>query len=84
MDAAGDVAVRLKALSARHLYVAPAELTVAATLTNDLGLDSLAAIEWGMVIEDEFGVRLPEAAWRDLTTYGDVQRFVEAAASRRG
>ena len=75
-----QTADRLRSLSAALLFVTPEELTAGARLSDDLGIDSLAAIEWGMVIEDELGVLLPEVSWRDLATYGDVETFVLRAS----
>ncbi len=71
-----DVSARLHALSAEQLSVAPAELVPDALLTDDLGVDSLAAIEWGMTIEDAFGIALPEDAWEYVRTYGQVDELV--------
>ena len=71
-----DLHERLLTLSAQTLEVAPSELTAAALLNDDLGIDSLAAIEWGMTIEDAFGVVIPEDAWVDVTTYGAVEDLV--------
>jgi acyl carrier protein len=72
-----DVTQRLLELSAEQLSVSPAELTTDAELSDDLGLDSLAAIEWGMTIEDAFGVALPEDAWGYVRTYGMVEELVQ-------
>ena len=63
-----DVTQRLLDLTAEQLSVSPAELTKDAELGDDLGLDSLAAIEWGMSIEDAFGIALPEDAWGYVRT----------------
>ncbi len=76
-----DLSEQLRALSAEQLSVAPAQLRPDAVLTDDLGVDSLAAIEWGMTIEDAFGISLPESAWEDVTTYGDVHDLVQRLAS---
>ena len=64
---------RLRALSARLLSVPERDLHRDALLVDDLGLYSLAAIEWGMAIEDEFGVALPDDAWARTATYGAVE-----------
>jgi len=66
-------AVRLKALSSDLLSVPEGDLRRDARLVEDLGLDSLAAIEWGMAIEDEFEVALPDDAWTVTTSYGAVE-----------
>ncbi len=72
-----DVTQRLLDLTAAQLSVSPAELTTDAELGDDLGLDSLAAIEWGMTIEDAFGIALPEDAWGYVRTYGMVEELVQ-------
>lgn len=77
MTTPADLSERLRALSAEQLSVAPAELRPDAVLTDDLGVDSLAAIEWGMTIEDAFGISLPEDAWEHVTTYGSVDELVQ-------
>lgn len=76
MTTPADLSSRLLALSAEQLGVRPAELRPDALLGDDLGLDSLAAIEWGMTIEDAFGISLPEDAWGYVRTYGMVDELV--------
>jgi acyl carrier protein len=71
-----DLSSRLVELSAEQLSVAPAELRPDALLVDDLGIDSLAAIEWGMTIEDAFGISLPEDAWEQVSTFGMVDELV--------
>ena len=77
-----DLSARLLALSAEQLSVAPAELLPDALLSDDLGVDSLAAIEWGMTIEDAFGIALPEDAWEYVRTYGQVDELVGRLATQ--
>jgi acyl carrier protein len=83
-----DLSQRLRELTAEQLSVSPAALTADAELSDDLGLDSLAAIEWGMTIEDAFGIALPEDAWGYVRTYGMVDELVrglvEAGTSGKG
>lgn len=81
MTTPADLSERLRALSAEQLSVAAAQLRPDARLTDDLGVDSLAAIEWGMTIEDAFGISLPEDAWEHVTTYGSVDELVLRLAS---
>jgi len=78
-----DLSQQLLDLTAEQLSVAPAQLVRDASLAEDLGLDSLAAIEWGMAIEDAFGISLPEDAMEHVQTYGDVQALVERLASEQ-
>ena len=81
MTTPADLSERLRALSAEQLSVPPAQLRPDALLTDDLGVDSLAAIEWGMTIEDAFKISLPEDAWEHVTTYGRVDELVLRLAS---
>lgn len=76
MTAPADLTTRLRDLSARQLDVAPAELVAGALLGDDLGVDSLAAIEWAMTIEDEFGISVPDDAWAETLHYGQVEQLV--------
>ena len=76
MSAPDDLPARLRSLSAEQLGVGEAELVPEALLGDDLGVDSLAAIEWGMTIEDAFGVALPEDAWEYTRVYGQVEALV--------
>ena len=69
---------RLQALVAAHLDVDPARLQPDCRLGEDLCVDSLAAIELTMVIEDEFDISLPEEDVADVRTYGDVLTLVAA------
>ena len=66
----------IAAIIAETASVDRAKITPEAHVINDLGIDSLAAIEWGMTIEDAFGISLPEDAWQHVTTYGDVEELV--------
>ena len=80
MTTSPDLAQRLLELTAEQLSVSPAQLVRDASLVDDLGLDSLAAIEWGMAIEDAFGLSLPEDAMARVATYGDVEELVQRLA----
>lgn len=71
-----DPAARLRTLSSALLSVPERDLRPDARLVDDLGLDSLAAIEWGMAIEDEFGVALPDDAWEVTRSYGAVEELL--------
>ena len=71
-----DPAARLRSLSSGLLSVPERDLRPDALLVDDLGLDSLAAIEWGMAIEDEFGVALPDGAWEVTRSYGAVEELL--------
>lgn len=73
-----DLSSRLRSVSAAHLHLPAVQLRPDALLVDDLGLDSLAAIEWGMVVEDALGIALPEDACQHTRTDGQVEDLVLA------
>lgn len=75
-----EVGTRLRRLVAAHLDLDPRRLVPEARLGQDLCVDSLAAIELTMVIEDEFDISLPEDVVADVRTYGDVLALVAERA----
>jgi len=82
--APADVPGRLRWLVSAHLDVDPSRLEPQVRLGEDLCVDSLAAIELTMVIEDEFDISLPESEVADVRTYGDVLALVSARTGADG
>jgi acyl carrier protein len=76
---------RVRSIVAVHLDVDPDRLKPEARLGEDLCVDSLAAIELAMVLEDEFDIALPEEVLGCVLTYGDVVDLVgDKVAGRTG
>lgn len=76
---------RVRSIVAIHLDVDPKRLQPEARLGEDLCVDSLAAIELAMVLEDEFDIALPEEVLGCVRTYGDMVNLVgEKVAGRTG
>lgn len=50
-----------------------------AKLTEDLGADSLDAVELVMAIEEEFDIEVPDEDAEKLASIGDIFAFVEKA-----
>lgn len=48
------------------------EVTMDANLQDDLGADSLDAVELNMAIEEAFGVVIPDEVLKDFATVGDI------------
>ncbi|MBR5113230.1 MAG: acyl carrier protein [Clostridia bacterium] len=48
------------------------------TLEEDLGAGSLDLIDLAMSIEDEFGIELSDDVIEDLSTVGDLAKYVAA------
>lgn len=56
-----------------------------AHLFNDLGLDSLDAVDMVIVLEKAFGCKLrDEQAIREIRTLGDLYAFIEAKRKEQG
>lgn len=56
----------------------PASITMEATLSEDLGADSLDAVELNMALEDDLGVAIPDEELANMKTVGDIVTYLEA------
>ena len=75
-----DVAAKVKELIVEKLGVSEAEVTDDASFTNDLGADSLDAVELIMRLEEEFGIDIPDDDAEKITT---VQAAVDYINSHK-
>jgi acyl carrier protein len=53
------------------------KITLEANLENDLGADSLDAVEIIMLLEDEFDISLDDEATQNIKTVSDLVKFIE-------
>ena len=53
-------------------------VTESASLADDLGADSLVAVEIIMALEDEFSISIPAEATKDVKTVGDLVSLVKS------
>lgn len=68
---------RLKSVIIDNLNCDADAVTLEAKLREDLDADSLDAVELSMAIEEEFDVKVPENAFKDFVTVGDILKFLE-------
>lgn len=54
------------------------QVTLEASLSDDLGADSLAAVELVMALEEASGVTIDDADVEKLKTVGDIVNYLEA------
>jgi len=54
-------------------------ITAEASLTKDLGADSLDAVELILAIEEEYGVEIPDEIAENMKTVGDIMSYLEGA-----
>ncbi len=75
-----EVAQRVKSIIVDKLGVEEAEVTEAASFTNDLGADSLDTVELIMEFEKEFNISIPDDQAEKISTVGDAVSYVEQHA----
>jgi len=69
----------LKTLIATSLGVDENDVDAESNLAEDLGADSLDAVELIMEIEDHFNISIEEEAAQDLQTVQDIIDYIENA-----
>lgn len=74
-----EVANKVKEIIVDKLGVDAAEVTEAASFTNDLGADSLDTVELIMEFEREFDITIAEEDAEKITTVGEAIAHIEAA-----
>ncbi|MBP5485982.1 MAG: acyl carrier protein [Alphaproteobacteria bacterium] len=72
-----EILSQIVPIIAEKLGVDPAEVTMDAQFTNDLGADSLDLIELIMDFEKEYNLSIPDAQQEEIQTLGDVVRLIE-------
>jgi acyl carrier protein len=61
---------------ARQLKSEPTRITLASHMQNDLGADSLDALEILFGLEEAFGIKIPEDDARKIATVQDAVEYV--------
>ena len=74
-----DITTKVKAIIVDKLGVDEAEVTNAASFTDDLGADSLDTVELIMEFEKEFDIQIPDDQAEKISTVGDAISFIESA-----
>jgi len=72
---------RLRSIVVEQLGVEVGQVTAEARFTEDLGADSLDAVELVMAMEEEFGFEIADEDAERLTTVGSAARFLERKLS---
>ena len=52
-------------------------VTMDASITDDLGADSLDVVDLVMSLEEEFDVEIPDNQVENIKTVGDIVRYIE-------
>ena len=67
---------KVKALIAETLNCDLEKVTMEASLAEDLGADSLAAVELSMALEEQFDVTIADEDLPNLKTVGDLYNYM--------
>jgi acyl carrier protein len=76
-----EIQARLVSLLARQRGVDPGEVRPDSSLEGDLGLDSLAMLDFFFALEETFGVSVPDEVAERITTVGEA---IDAVAEQAG
>ncbi|MCF7931984.1 MAG: acyl carrier protein [Acholeplasmataceae bacterium] len=68
---------KIKSLIVEELNVSEDKITLEARLAEDLGADSIDAVELIMNIEEAFDIQVSDEDAQGIKTVGDLVRYVE-------
>lgn len=68
---------KMKDILVEQLECDPEDITMESLLVNDLGADSLDAIDIVMSVEDTFKVEVPDEIIEKIETVGDIVNYIE-------
>lgn len=68
---------RITDIIAERLELKPDQIIPTASLQEDLGADSLDAVELVMALEEEFGIEITDSDAEELKTVGDVFSYIK-------
>lgn len=69
---------RVKKVIAKELGVEVEELNIQASLTDDLGIDSLEIFEIVMSLEEEFDIEIPNEDIENIKNVQDISSYIES------
>ncbi|KAI5475852.1 acyl-carrier protein [Pseudohyphozyma bogoriensis] len=73
---ADSIKARISDVLVSFEKVDPTKVTATASFTDDLGLDSLDAVEVVMAIEEEFAIEIPDDDADKITTVGEAIEYI--------
>ena len=69
---------KVKSIVADQLDVEEEKVTAEASITEDLGADSLDVVDLVMSIEEEIDIEIPDEAVENIKTVGDIVSYIES------
>lgn len=68
---------KIKDIIVEQLDVEEDAVTMEASITADLGADSLDVVDLVMSIEESFDVEIPDEEVENIKTVGDIVKYIE-------
>ena len=68
---------KIKDIIVEQLDVDDDAVTMEASITEDLGADSLDVVDLVMSIEESFDVEIPDEEVENIKTVGDIVKYIE-------
>lgn len=68
---------KIKDIIVEQLDVEEDAVTMEASITEDLGADSLDIVDLVMSIEESFDVEIPDEEVENIKTVGDIVKYIE-------
>ncbi len=68
---------KVKDIIVDQLDVDEDKITMEASITEDLGADSLDVVDLIMSLEEEFDIKIPDEEVENVKTVGDIVKFIE-------
>ncbi len=81
-EATGTTFDKVKKIIVEQLGVDEAEVTPEASITDDLGADSLDQVELVMAFETEFNIDIPDDEAEKIKTVGDAVTKIDGTAPK--
>ena len=69
---------KMREIIVEQLDVDEDKVTTDASITEDLGADSLDVVDLVMNIEESFDLEIPDEEVENIKTVGDIVKFIEA------
>ncbi len=68
---------KVQKVLAEQFEIDPDTITPETNIYDDLGADSLDAVELVMSLEDEYGITIPDEVANELVTVGKITEYLE-------
>ena len=71
---------KVREIICEQLDLAEEKVTMEASITEDLGADSLEVVDLVMSLEEEFDIEIPDEEVENIKVVGDIVKYIEEKA----